>query len=626
MEVAARPGTIVDERYQLERLLGEGGHGSVWLATDIHLKRHVALKMVSAFADDGQIVARLQREAKALQRLEHPNIVQVFRVGAVDENHYFLALEYVEGTDLDHLLADGALPVHEALRIALQVCDAMCEAEKRGLIHRDLKPHNILVIEGAQPGERVAKVADFGLCKTNQEATLQFGALTQAGTALGTPLYMSPEQCRSGAIDVRSDIYSFGCVLFEMITGEPPFEGDSAAAIMMKQVHEPIPHLVQKSGSSQAIAQLDKLISKCTAKDPKDRYQSFNDVRAELATISGGDTEKLKLGVKSQRQPFSQRPAVAFKIVLGLAAATVALGAAACGFWVATNDEQKGQGLTWLAQTTNPNAPQFIVLSGVRLVRRTQGDTVAIKLAEGTVLSEQFRQWPPAVRSDLLEWYIRMFSQDDTTDGAGVFANHLLDENFQLLAKHAAHFQVAPGQKVDPAEEALATSQLKLLLNHKWSHRTWQQFAQTIAANSGVSFQINRKLPYAVHSYLIQEFMAETILQSNERLSAEQLQQAADFYFDASGRACMQKHYDSSRRYIERLKQFKYPYISDAKLALVRAQHYYGDSDGARRDLEALLALLKDEPFRIKSSKTICRDLQRQLLPASALVTPESAD
>jgi serine/threonine protein kinase len=207
-------GRILDGRYQLGSLLGVGGMARVYLASDRVLERQVAVKVLSLpYAQDPLFVERFRREARSAARLSHPNIVAVFDSGS-DAGLHYLVMEYVAGQSLAQLLADrGRLAPRRAAELAIEVCRALAAAHAQGLVHRDVKPGNVLVTEDGR-----VKVTDFGIVKAAAATTL-----TGTGTVLGTAAYLSPEQAQGGPVDARSDLYSLGCVLYELLCGSPPF-------------------------------------------------------------------------------------------------------------------------------------------------------------------------------------------------------------------------------------------------------------------------------------------------------------------------------------------------------------------------------------------------------------------
>lgn len=250
-------GQLLDGRYQVESRIARGGMASVYLALDIRLDRTVALKVMHrSLAEDPQFVRRFIGEAKSVASLSHPNIVQVFDQGA-DGGHVYLSMEYVPGKTLRDVLRErGRMPAREALEIMIPVLAALGAAHQAGLIHRDVKPENVLLADDGR-----VKVVDFGLARAI-EASNQ----TKTGTMIGTIAYMSPEQVTAGVADARSDVYAAGIVLFELVTGHQPYEGETPMSIAYRHVHDSVP--APSSIVPETPAPLDALIAAATDKDP----------------------------------------------------------------------------------------------------------------------------------------------------------------------------------------------------------------------------------------------------------------------------------------------------------------------------------------------------------------------
>ena len=262
--------------FEVKRLLGRGGMGQVYLATQISLNRPVALKVLHPhYLSNPTYLSRFEAEATAVAKLNHPNIVHVYTLGYVDQVR-FIAMEYVEGTNLrEYINKKGALELPLALSIMRQAGQAIGAAGEVGLVHRDIKPENLLLTRKGR-----AKVADFGLCRDLGSDRLH---ITQPGTTMGTPLYMSPEQCQGKALDHRSDLYSLGVTFYHMLSGEPPFRADSAVALAMKHVSEqPVGLRLRRPDIP---VELERLVLKLMAKSPADRYQSAAEMLADLAKI-----------------------------------------------------------------------------------------------------------------------------------------------------------------------------------------------------------------------------------------------------------------------------------------------------------------------------------------------------
>jgi serine/threonine-protein kinase len=268
--------TLFDGRYRIVRKLGSGGMADVYLAEDQELGRRVAIKILNErHAHDDQFVERFKREATNAAGLSHPNIVSVYDRGEA-EGTYYIAMEYLEGRNLKELLRRrGPMPVKLALRYSRQILDALRFAHRNGIVHRDIKPHNVLV-----DSEGRLKVTDFGIARAGASQ------MTEAGSIVGTAQYLSPEQARGEQVDPRSDIYSMGIVLYEMLTGAVPFGGDTPVEIAMKHlsaVSEP-----PSAKREEVPRDVDLVVLRALAKSPGDRYASAEEMEAELARVERG--------------------------------------------------------------------------------------------------------------------------------------------------------------------------------------------------------------------------------------------------------------------------------------------------------------------------------------------------
>jgi serine/threonine-protein kinase len=265
-------GELIADRYELEELVGTGGMSSVYRAQDSLLERHVALKVMhEQLLSEDEHVERFRREARLAAQLSHPNIVTVIDRGE-QEGRQFIVFEYVEGENLKSLIErEAPLPERAAIELAVQVADGLAFAHAHGLVHRDVKPQNVLLTEDGR-----AKVTDFGIARS---IDVQHG-LTQTGTVMGTSDYISPEQARGGPVDDCSDIYSLGAVLYELFTGDVPFHGDNFVSVAMRHINDPPPSVREQR--PELSPRIDAAIRKAMAKDPDDRFPSMEAFAAEL--------------------------------------------------------------------------------------------------------------------------------------------------------------------------------------------------------------------------------------------------------------------------------------------------------------------------------------------------------
>ncbi len=278
-------GKTVARKYRVEAMIGEGGMGRVYKATQLVLDKPVVLKVLrQALLSDERTVARFQREAKAASRLNHPNSISVLDFGQADDGALYIAMEYVAGKDLHHILSrEWPLPESRVVRIVGQVLSALADAHGAGVIHRDLKPENIMV-EQRRGEPDFVKVLDFGIAKIT-DSTDEGPALTRAGFVCGTPEYMSPEQARGAQLDHRSDLYAVGVILYQLTTGLLPFDSDSAVGFATKHLTEQPPPPSRRRPEAKLSPAMERLIMKALSKSPDDRPQTAEQFRAELQAI-----------------------------------------------------------------------------------------------------------------------------------------------------------------------------------------------------------------------------------------------------------------------------------------------------------------------------------------------------
>ena len=271
-------GRVIADRYLVLARLGEGGMGRVYLAEHVKMTRQCAVKVMNpSLMHDSESLARFAREASSAARILHPNVAAVFDYGEADKIVY-LVMEYVDGESLSAILArDGALDPRRAIDLARQIADGLSAAHELGIVHRDLKPDNVIVAH-TRGGKETPKIVDFGIAKALSDSAED--ALTRSGLVIGTPEYMSPEQLLGDPVDARADIYSLGCILYQMLTGVQPFAADSREQMIRRRLHEPPPHV--RDVLPDLPRRLDTLIVHMLARSPADRLASASVARDAL--------------------------------------------------------------------------------------------------------------------------------------------------------------------------------------------------------------------------------------------------------------------------------------------------------------------------------------------------------
>src|SRR5262245_18381101 len=294
--------------YRLLAPLGAGGMGEVYLAEDTKLSRKVALKLLPAeFTRDAGRVRRFEQEAQAASALNHPNILTIFEIGEANDAHY-IATEFIDGQTLRERLKEGRLSTAAALDIAAQIAAALAAAHGAGIVHRDLQPENLMLRR-----DGIVKVLDFGLAKLNEhmpaavgsESTATGKVNTDPGTVLGTIGYMAPEQVRGQEADHRADIFSFGVILYEMLSGQRAFDGDSAVEVMNAILKEDPPEISETN--AKVSTRLEKIMRRCLEKQPERRFHSAHDLGFALETLSTPSGSWLETVKASSAQPESRR-------------------------------------------------------------------------------------------------------------------------------------------------------------------------------------------------------------------------------------------------------------------------------------------------------------------------------
>ncbi len=377
-------GTVIAGRYEILELIAEGGMSTVYRARRQADGAIVALKILrDQYAADREFLERFAREAHAAETLTHPNIVRVHETGQ-DGTTYFLAMEYVDGIDLKvHLRRIGRLEAGDAERIARAVCDALDYAHRQGIVHRDIKPQNILMAS-----DGTVKVADFGIARAMAAVTI-----TQTGTVLGSVQYMSPEQARGAGVGRASDVYALGVVLFEMLTGRVPFEGESPIAIALKHLHDAPPRAREIEPSVPR--RLEGIILKATAKRSEDRYTSARDMATDLAGETDQWTELLETEETTRMFEFDEDEEQAGGGTMrsrirsySTRIAVVLLGAVMLGLWTG-----------WQAVSAYLNVPEVEI---PKVVGRTLPQATEIARQAGLALEVVERAYSSSVPQDVV--------------------------------------------------------------------------------------------------------------------------------------------------------------------------------------------------------------------------------
>ena len=334
MSTGVEPGTTIDDRYRVEYLLGSGGMADVYCATDLQLDREVAIKLLyRRFAQDAEFVERFRREASAAAGLQHQHVVSVYDRGEWDGT-YYIAMEYLQGRTLKAIINEyGALDSDWAIEMTTQILRAARFAHRRNVIHRDFKPHNVIVDD-----DGLATVTDFGIARAGASD------MTQTGSIMGTAQYLSPEQAQGHAVSEQSDLYSIGVILYEMVTGRVPFDGESAVTIALKHVSEiPTPPCAINAAISP---QLQAVIMRSLAKDPSQRFATADEFIDALEQARAGT-------MPAEAPPIAAAAGVGESTAIGMSGHTLAAGAgagaaaASGGYANRGSDEDQGPTRRW---------------------------------------------------------------------------------------------------------------------------------------------------------------------------------------------------------------------------------------------------------------------------------------
>jgi serine/threonine protein kinase len=340
-----QPGDIIAQRYKVLNIIGKGAMGCVYRVQQLALNKELALKTLNHISASDVNIRRFQNEAMATAKLEHPNLVRAVDYGWLGQQPY-LVMDFVQGPTLaQHLKKVTTLPMETMLKIFTPICFALAYAHEQGVVHRDLKPSNIILSPNSdKQNPFVAKLVDFGIAKMETEE-----GLTKTGEVFGTPLYMSPEQCLGSKVDNRSDIYSLGCVLYEALTGAPPFRGQSALETMMQHRVEMQLPLKQAALGVEFPPALETILFKMLAKEPSQRYQSCLEVAQDLTLLQQGRSDLIAGSVSPTKRILSN------KILIASAVISLTVVGFVVSLWP---DSHKNQSMTTMPIEEIPNVEQ----------------------------------------------------------------------------------------------------------------------------------------------------------------------------------------------------------------------------------------------------------------------------
>ncbi len=318
-------GKVIGEKYEVQELVGRGGMGCVYKVMHRLLKKPMALKLLPQKGDglNSVDVARFDAEAKAASGLHHPNLAGIHDYGVMDDGSPYLVMDFIEGESLADLIGrDSALKEEDAIDLFLQICSGLEFAHSKHLIHRDIKPSNIMVSKGS--GKLQARIVDFGIAKKLPAAEEHSPTLTGTGQIIGSPQYMSPEQCTGHKVDVRSDIYSLGLVMFEVLTGKKVFEGENSLQVILQHVNERAPLFRSVAPNAKLSSGIERIVLQSLEKEADNRYHSVEDLKRDLELVKQGknpvkEVSRLRKNIRSAKK---------FLKLLGFASAcaTVSLG------------------------------------------------------------------------------------------------------------------------------------------------------------------------------------------------------------------------------------------------------------------------------------------------------------
>jgi len=454
-------GDWIDGKYLVLSELGAGGMSTVFLCEDPGLKRKLAVKVLHLGSLDSSARQRMTREAKALSGLVHRNIVRSYHFALFDDKNPYLAMEYVEGQTLRQLLQkEHHLRCDQALTIALQLCAGIKFAHDLQIIHRDLKPENIMLCKNGD--DIIVRILDFGLCKLLDAEPGT--TLTQTGMIMGTPMYMDPEVIMGMHCRLTTDIYSFACIFYEMLAGEPPFFAETPGMIYQMHVCNPFPSLQTFAKDGQTI-ELEAVIRKCAEKAAADRYQRFDEVIAALQNLDATKLAACSAATESARK----KKAISSQLMVPLVSA-LALIAILCFCF-------SDDGISFLAMQVQNCAP---AMDASKLLSKSAGwllqhgrENAALRIVQRSTNSQMYFFWSPAQRAELLWQYIEVFERADHKREAIQFCMRLLADLLdQVRQKNGGILRTA-----NFAEAETLNAVCKSLLKMHLDESDWAEIA-----------------------------------------------------------------------------------------------------------------------------------------------------
>ncbi|HEY9772735.1 MAG TPA: protein kinase [Planktothrix sp.] len=377
------------DKYKFIAELGSGGFGAVYKAYNPMLSKRVAIKVLHPHMANDKMLRRFQNEARVMSALDNPHIVKVLDFGISDFGQPYMVMDFVDGESLEAVLKwRGTLSVDESIPIILQICAGIAAAHDKGICHRDLKPSNIIYKPDC-PMDLSVRVIDFGIAKLLEGETSEVDRLTTTGEVFGSPAYMSPEQARGVVSDQRSDIYSLGCVIYEMLTGCPPIMGKSSVETIMKQMTEEAPPLSAGSLKETFSLRLEEIVARCLEKDPEKRYQTMHALAQDLRTFQNLPLAEVAAPAKSQKKSQSQwRSNLLFMMIGAFSMLLAAMAGFAIWSYIVANKEANQTKLA--SAELQDNIDSFNdVMKGALDKRTTDNEATVDRRRETIDLSKQ---------------------------------------------------------------------------------------------------------------------------------------------------------------------------------------------------------------------------------------------